>query len=49
MFQEDFSGRCLPFDFEAAKDYALIMAERNRPGSPISVEDDPLDLRIFMF
>jgi len=39
MFLEDFSGRCLPFDFEAAKDYALIVAERNRPGSPVSVED----------
>jgi hypothetical protein len=33
------SGRCLPFDFEAAKDYALIVADRNRPGSPVRVED----------
>jgi predicted nucleic acid-binding protein len=39
MFLEDFSGRCLPFDFEAAKDYALIVADRNRLGSPVSVED----------
>ena len=39
MFLEDFSGRCLPFDFEAARDSALIVAERNRQGSPISVED----------
>ena len=39
MFLEDFSGRCLPFDFEAAKDYAIIVADRNRLGSPVSVED----------
>jgi predicted nucleic acid-binding protein len=39
MFQEGFSGRCLPFDFEAAKAYALIVAERNRQGNPVSVED----------
>jgi predicted nucleic acid-binding protein len=39
MFQEDFSGRCLPFDFEAAKDYALIVSERHRLGRPVSVED----------
>jgi len=39
MFQEDFSGQCLPFDCEAARDYALIVAERTRRGRPISVED----------
>ena len=39
MFQEDFSDRCLPFDCEAAFEYALIVAERNRQGRPISVED----------
>lgn len=39
MFQEDFSDRCLPFDCEAAGEYALIVAERNRQGLPISVED----------
>ncbi|MFO8054233.1 MAG: hypothetical protein R6U19_03610 [Bacteroidales bacterium] len=39
MFQEDFSGRCLPFDFEAVRAYALIVAERNRQGNPVSVED----------
>jgi toxin FitB len=39
MFQEDFLGRCLPFDCEAAGEYALIVSERNRRGHPISVED----------
>jgi len=39
MFQEDFPDRCLPFDCEAAGEYALIVAERNRQGLPISVED----------
>ena len=39
MFQEDFPYRCLPFDCEAAREYALIVSERNRQGHPISVED----------
>lgn len=39
MFSEDFSGRCLPFDQEAALVYALIVAARKRLGQPISVED----------
>lgn len=39
VFQEDFHDRCLPFDCEAAGEYALIVAERNRQGHPISVED----------
>ena len=39
MFQEDFPHRCLPFDCEAAGEYALIVSERNRQGRPISVED----------
>lgn len=39
MFQEDFPDRCLPFDCEAAREYALIVSERNRQGHPISVED----------
>ena len=38
-FQEDFSDQCLPFDCEAAREYALIVAKRNRKGRPISVED----------
>lgn len=39
MFQEDFAGRCLPFDQEAAVLYAEIVAARLRIGRPISVED----------
>jgi len=39
MFEEDFSGRCLPFDAGAAPRYAEIVATRTRLGSPISVED----------
>lgn len=39
MFQEDFPDRCLPFDCEAASEYALIVVERNRQGHPITVED----------
>jgi len=39
MFQEDFPDRCLPFDCDAAGEYALIVAARTRQGYPISVED----------
>jgi len=39
MIQEDFSERCLPFDCEAAFEYARIVEERSRMGRPISVED----------
>lgn len=39
MFQEDFTDRCLPFDYEAANEYARIVVERNQQGLPISVED----------
>lgn len=39
MFQEDFHDRCLPFDCEAAFEYAVIVDQRNRQGHPISVED----------
>lgn len=39
MFDEDFAGRCLPFDEDAARQYARIMAARTRAGRPISVED----------
>lgn len=39
MFQEDFTGRCLPFDQEAATRYAELVAARIRHGRPISVED----------
>jgi predicted nucleic acid-binding protein len=39
MFQEDFVGRCLPFDQEAAMVHATIVAARMHMGRPISVED----------
>jgi predicted nucleic acid-binding protein len=39
MFEQDFAGRCLPFDAAAASAYAQIVAKRTRAGSPISVED----------
>ena len=39
LFTEDFSNRCLPFDCEAAREYALIVAKRNQQGRPVSVED----------
>ena len=39
MFAEDFAGRCLPFDEDAARQYARIISVRMRAGQPISVED----------
>jgi hypothetical protein len=39
MFDEDFAGRCLPFDEDAARHYARIVSARTRAGRPISVED----------
>ena len=42
MFQEDFTDRCLPFDYEAANEYARIVVERNQQGLPISVEDSQI-------
>lgn len=39
MFDEDFVGRCLPFDEDAARHYAAIVSARTRAGRPISVED----------
>jgi toxin FitB len=39
MFAEDFAGRCLPFDEDAARQYARIVSVRMRAGQPISVED----------
>jgi hypothetical protein len=39
MFEEDFGGRCLPFDERAALHYATIVAQRTRAGRPISTED----------
>lgn len=39
MFLEDFSNQCLPFDCDAAREYARIIANRNQQGRPVSVED----------
>jgi predicted nucleic acid-binding protein len=39
MFEEKFTGRCLPFDEDAARHYARIVSARTRVGRPISVED----------
>jgi predicted nucleic acid-binding protein len=39
MWDEDFVGRCLPFDEVAANYYARIVSARIRAGRPISVED----------
>ena len=39
MFKEEFSEKCLPFDFQAAGEYATIVSERSHQGRPITVED----------
>ncbi|HET9086242.1 MAG TPA: type II toxin-antitoxin system VapC family toxin [Acidobacteriaceae bacterium] len=39
MFAEDFRGRTLPFDSEAARLYAKIASARRAKGKPISVPD----------
>ena len=39
MFQEDFVGRILPFDSDAARAYAAIAAGRKAAGQPISQFD----------
>lgn len=39
MFEDDFAGRCLPFDEASASHYARTVASRTRLGRPISVED----------
>ena len=39
MFEQDFAGRCIAFDAVAARNYALIVADRTRRGLPISTED----------
>lgn len=39
MFSEDFAGRVLPFDSEAARAYAHIAVARRRSGRPISQFD----------
>ena len=39
MFAEDFAGRILPFDDEAAVQYAEIVMSRRRQGRPIEAFD----------
>ena len=39
MLSEDFAGRILPFDSEAARAYARIAADRRAAGRPISQAD----------
>jgi len=39
MLEQDFVGRCLPFDDLAAHEYAVLVATRNKIGMPISTED----------
>lgn len=39
MLAEDFSGRVLPFDLEAAVVYADLVAMRDRQGQPMDVAD----------
>ncbi len=39
MFEEDFQGRILPFDSNAAQIYALMAAQRRAAGIPISHAD----------
>jgi predicted nucleic acid-binding protein len=39
MFKEEFFEKCLPFDFQAAGEYAKIVASRSLQGRPITVED----------
>ncbi len=39
MFTDDFAGRVLPFDEEAAVHYAEIVAARHRKGRPIEAFD----------
>lgn len=39
MFDEDFEGRVLPFDSEAARIYVRLASARRRAGFPISFAD----------
>ncbi len=39
LLREDFAGRILPFDSDAARAYALIAAARRAAGRPISQPD----------
>ena len=39
MFREEFAGRVLPFDSDAAEPYALIASDRRSAGRPIAQFD----------
>jgi hypothetical protein len=39
MFREDFDGRVLPFDSDAAVAYAVILAASQRAGRPVATAD----------
>ncbi len=39
LFQQEFRGRCLVFGGSAAEHYALVRAQRQSAGRPISTED----------
>ena len=39
MFQEDFSGNCLPFDESCTAHYAAVVANRRRSGFLMTTED----------
>jgi hypothetical protein len=39
IFEEDFQGRCLDFNNQAAKHYADVIVERRKRGLSTSVED----------
>jgi predicted nucleic acid-binding protein len=41
-FQEDFADRILPFDGEAAREFARIIATRRKLGRPISQPDSQI-------
>lgn len=39
MFREDFKGRILPFESQAAENYSKIVASRRNTGAPIEAFD----------
>nr|WP_315594632.1 type II toxin-antitoxin system VapC family toxin [uncultured Cupriavidus sp.] len=39
MLEEEFAGRVLPFDEDAAVQYASVVSQRERTGRPISMAD----------
>jgi predicted nucleic acid-binding protein len=39
MLEKEFSEKCLPFDYQAAGEYATIVSSLSRQGRSITVED----------